>query len=120
MSGARMSPEVLLAEARRLVRDREHVKDGAWARSAALLARQALERSIRDQLIRKHKLCGEPSFRSQLLASRVYLGADLASRAAWTWTALSRATHHHGYELAPTAEELEGWMRVVGEVVGEG
>jgi hypothetical protein len=26
------------------------------------------------------------------------------------WSALSRATHHHPYELAPTAEELSAWL----------
>jgi len=112
-----VSPHALLTEARRLVHDGEHVRDGAWARSAALLARQALEQAIRYRLIHDHKLCGEPSFRALLLASRLFLGQDLARRAAWSWSALSRATHHHGYELAPTAGELDRWMQTVGEVV---
>ena len=115
-----LGPAELLAEARRLVRDGEHVRDGAWARSAAFLARQALERSVREYLIRHHRLVGEPPFRAQFLAARVYLGDDLAQRAAWSWTQLSEATHHHAYELAPTADELLGWMGVVGEVVERG
>ena len=114
-----MTPARLLAEARRLVRDPERMRNGAWARSAALLTRQALERSLREVLIRRYKLAGDPSFTSQLLASRAFLPGELARRAAWTWTALSQATHHHGYELAPTSEELERWMETVGEVIGE-
>jgi hypothetical protein len=31
---------------------------------------------------------------------------DVALRLAFAWVALSRAVHHHGYELAPTAAEL--------------
>ena len=27
------------------------------------------------------------------------------------WSSLSRACHHHHYELAPTAAELEGWIQ---------
>ena len=114
-----MTPADLLAHARRLVHDPECARDGAWALSAALLTRQALERSIRSVLIRRYKLAGEPPFRSQLLASRAFLSEDLARRAAWTWTSLSAATHHHGYELAPVATELERWMETVGEVILE-
>ena len=29
------------------------------------------------------------------------------------WGALSRACHHHPYELAPTAGELSGWIEAV-------
>jgi len=113
-----VSPEALLREARRLVHDGDRMKDGAWARAAAFLARQALEQAIRQRLIRSYKLSGYPSFKALLLASEVFLGRDLARRAGWSWEALSRATHHHGYELAPTAGELQAWMGTVEEVVG--
>jgi hypothetical protein len=33
--------------------------------------------------------------------------------------ALSRAGHHHAYELAPTAGELRGWQTGVHAVVAE-
>lgn len=112
-----MSPAELLAEARRLVRDGDRMKQGAWARAAAFLARQALERAIRHRLIRTHRLSGYPTFKALLLSSEVFLGRDLSRRAGWSWEALSRATHHHGYELAPTAAELEAWMETVDEVV---
>lgn len=35
-----------------------------------------------------------------------YVGATTARRAALLWSSLSRAGHHHSYELALTAGEL--------------
>jgi hypothetical protein len=56
--------------------------------------------------------------RVQLILLRAYLGdTDLAGRAAHAWSALSRACHHHAYELAPTAAELEDWLSVVEELI---
>ena len=56
--------------------------------------------------------------RAQLICLRTYLGdAELAARAGHAWSALSRACHHHPYELAPTAWELDGWFSVVEELI---
>ncbi len=56
--------------------------------------------------------------RAQLICLRTYLGdADLAARAAHAWSALNGACHHHPYELAPTAPELQGWFSVVEELI---
>ena len=56
--------------------------------------------------------------RAQLICLRTYLGdADLAARAGHAWSALSRACHHHAYELAPTATELRAWFSVVDELI---
>ena len=42
--------------------------------------------------------------RTQLICLRSYLeDAPLAARAGHAWSALSRACHHHPYELGPTA-----------------
>jgi hypothetical protein len=30
---------------------------------------------------------------------------------------LSRACHHHPYELAPTTDELRDWLSVVGKLI---
>jgi hypothetical protein len=58
------------------------------------------------------------SMRAQLICLRTYLGdAELAARAGHAWSALSRACHHHPYELAPTAGELQGWFAVVEELI---
>jgi len=38
---------------------------------------------------------------------------DLVLGLRTAWAALSRACHHHPYELAPTAHELEHWLDAV-------
>ena len=55
------------------------------------------------------------STRAQLLCLRVYVDPDLCRRAAWAWSALSRACHH-SYDLAPTAGELNAWFETVDEL----
>lgn len=110
-----MSPETLLAHAQHLTHARTDAE--AWPRAAALLARMALERAARRALNQKYTVEPEASFRSQLLALRAVAGEDLAHQAAYTWTALSQATHHYSYAMPPTSAELERWIAVVARVV---
>jgi hypothetical protein len=91
---------------------------GLWPRASALLARQALEAGLRQFWERRAVDLGGYSMQAQLICLRTYLGdAELAARTSHAWSALSRACHHHSYELAPTATELEAWFSVVGELV---
>ncbi len=54
------------------------------------------------------------SIRAQLLALPRYLDdEDLARSAVATWWSLTRACHHHAYELPPTESELARWMSSV-------
>lgn len=101
-----------------LLRRADPATAGLWPRASALLARQALEASVR-RLWEQRKLDLQGcSMRAQLICLRTYLGdADLAARAGHAWSALSRACHHHPYELAPTAAELEGWFSVAAELI---
>jgi hypothetical protein len=91
----------------------------SWNRIAAVLARQALERGLAEYWERR----GFPGFsltsiRCQLICLREYgPGDELASRANLAWWLLSRACHHHPYELAPTYEELQPRLADVGEVL---
>jgi hypothetical protein len=107
----------MLEAARGLLRRADPATAGLWPRASALLARQALEASVARLWERRGlELRGCP-MRAQLICLRSYLGdGDLAARAAHAWSALSRACHHHPYELAPTAAELEAWFAVVGEL----
>jgi hypothetical protein len=91
---------------------------GVWPRASALLACRAVEATVHRLWDRRAlDLRGCP-MRVQLIFLRTYLGdADLAARAGHAWSALSRACHHHAYELAPTAAELRGWLAVVEELV---
>ncbi len=44
------------------------------------------------------------------LLPRTAKDKKLAHAIAYTWAALSNACHHHAYELAPIASELELWI----------
>ena len=107
-----MTPEELLAAARRLIRRPDAATAGVWPRAAALLARQALELAIAALWAVRPEAAGLStcSMRSQLLCLTAYLGQDVATRAGYLSAALSRACHYPSYELAPTAAELTRWL----------
>ncbi len=111
-------PRGLLETADGLLGRAEPATAGLWPRASAILGLEALEASL-DQLWRNRGLelrgC---TMRTQLICLRRYLDdGALAARAGHAWSALSRASHHHPYELAPTAVELGSWLSVVGELV---
>ena len=112
------SPAELLDMAGVLLRRADPATAGLWPRASAILARQALEAGVVrlwDSRTLDLQAC---SMRGQLICLRTYLGdADLAARTSHAWSALSRACHHHPYELAPTTDELRGWLSVVGELI---
>jgi hypothetical protein len=109
----------MVAAARDLLERVDPMTAGLWPRAAALLARQALESTL-DALwhIRAPGL-EQCSARAQLICLPSYLGADeeLAERVSYTWAALSRACHHHPYELSPTSSELHEWIGTVERLV---
>jgi hypothetical protein len=84
-------------------------------RAVAMLARRALEDAVEAEL-------GLPPdtrtpFAVQLTALEVRRGPDLARRVSLVWSALSRMCHYHGYELAPTHNEVDGWLGEVQRLV---
>jgi hypothetical protein len=101
-----------------LLRRADPATSGLWPRAAALLARQALEAGVQSLWQRRSLDLEGCSMRTQLICLRSYLGdPELAARAAHAWSALSRACHHHAYELAPTAGELGAWLPAVRELI---
>ena len=111
-------PRDVLEMAHDLRRRADPATAGLWPRASALLARQALEAGMRQFWERRAIDLGSYPMQAQLICLRTYLGdAELAARTSHAWSALSRACHHHSYELAPTATELEAWFSVVGELV---
>jgi hypothetical protein len=114
-----VTPEELLAEARRLVEHPDAATAGVWPRAAALLARQALEQAMAGLWATQPQADGlsDGTMRSQLLCLTAYLDQDAASRAAYLSAALSRACHYHSYELAPTATELTRWLNETADLV---
>ena len=104
------SPIELVDMADGVLHDHASNWGGSWARAVALLTRQALEGAL-DQLWTVRGVDLSPvSAHAQLICLRAYLDDDtLAAEVRYAWAALSRACHHHPYELAPTAEELTRW-----------
>ena len=113
-------PRELLDMADGLLRRADPATAGLWPRASALLALQALEASVLRLWERRTLDLQGCSMRAQLICLRTYLGdASLAARTGHAWSALSRACHHHPYELAPTAAELQSWFSVVRELIQE-
>jgi hypothetical protein len=109
----------LLTHSRALLSISSPQTAGLWPRAAALLARQALEESL-DEFWASHEPgLANCSTRAQLLCVASYLGESHAETCTAVWGSLSRACHHHSYELAPTAEELNGWIDQVGVIAAE-
>jgi hypothetical protein len=111
-------PRSLLEAAGRLLGRADPATAGLWPRASALLGLQALEAGLL-RLWKSRALDLEAcTMRTQLICLRSYLeDAGLAARAGHAWSALSRACHHHAYELAPTSAELGTWLSVVAELV---
>lgn len=113
-----LSPMELVEMADAVLHDHASTWGGAWARAVSLLTRQALEAGL-DELWRERQVdLSTVSARAQLLCLGTYLKDDmLAAEVRYAWGALSRACHHHPYELAPTAEELARWVATVRALV---
>jgi hypothetical protein len=113
-------PRGLLGMARGLLSRPDPATAGLWPRASAILGCRALEATLRHLWERRAlDLQGQP-MRVQLICLRAYLGdAELAARAGHAWAALTRACHHHAYELAPTAAELQAWLSMVDALVAK-
>ena len=107
-----MTPEELLASARDLIDRPDAAAAGVWPRTAALLARQALEAAVDTQWATSNDTAGmvRATMRSQLACLPSYTNKAVARQLAFTYAALSGACHFHPYELAPTAAELFSWI----------
>ncbi len=115
-----MEPEALLAAARDLVQQPSPATAGLWPRAAALLARRALEEGLcRFWRQRVPALADIQNMRCQLVCLTALDGRSFGDRIHQTWLALSHACHYHPYELAPTADELQGWMESVAVLLGK-
>lgn len=113
-----LSPAQLLDEARRLLDHSSRGTVSVWSRAAALLARQALEEALRRFWRTRAPGVEHASMRAQLACLRTYLPAEeVAADVSFAWQALSRATHHHPYELDPTREELQSLLATTDRVI---
>ena len=103
----------------------EQVLDGTVSlgvrgpRTAALLARRAFEDWL-DEISAswsKDVLSDRsPTTTSKLIALGALQGIELGERATRVWHGLSRAVHHHAYELQPSVAEVRQLVRQVATV----
>ncbi|MCX4092119.1 hypothetical protein [Nocardia sp. alder85J] len=98
-----------LAAADDLLRGAVTDAGGLWSRATVWILRITLEQAIDQLWLRVAPPLARCSMRAQLLALDAYTGPETAARISALWAVLSRAGHHHDYELAPTVEELRGW-----------
>lgn len=106
----------VLQLARDLLTRADPATAGLWPRAAALLTRQALEEAVDAFWAARQLPLDSLPTHAQLVCMRtVIAGGTLPARLHEAWGALSRACHHHPYELAPTKGELAGWIDVVEE-----
>ncbi len=112
------TPQVLLGWADAAVAHPDFGPDGVWPRVAAFLCRQALEEALDRYWARELPGVERASRRTQISCLAPVLGdPDLAYDVATAWYALTRACHHHPYELAPTTAELAHWAAQVRTLV---
>jgi hypothetical protein len=112
-----LTSKQLLVHAFAVLDDPAPVLSGRWPRAVALLGRQALETTLDDFWKARDVKVGRASERAKLLCLPVALGnRRLAAEASLAWAGLSRATHQHPYDLAPTAGELAGWLETVDQL----
>ncbi|OBG82603.1 hypothetical protein A5733_14945 [Mycobacterium sp. NS-7484] len=85
-------------------------------RTAALLARCAFEDWL-DEMSAPWATQAEtdrpPTTSSKLVALGALHGNELGEQAKTAWNGLSRAVHHHAYELQPSVTEVRYLVRLV-------
>lgn len=109
--GSAVSPGAVrrLHVADRLLRDPNLVEEGVWPRACTWLIRLAVEHAVDDFWAARRPQVVTASRRAKLIALTRSFDAELGHRTAALWSSLSRAAHHHAYDLAPTAAELRSW-----------
>ena len=115
-----MTPVEILAAADSLAGPGRSARAHGWPRVVAVLARHAIEEALRQYWTLREPGMERCTWHAQLLCLTVYLSnRDLARETAAAWSDLSRACHHHPYELAPTANELRDLLDVAHRFAAE-
>lgn len=90
-----------------------------WPWAGALLIRTALEAGLDRYWQGVNGRVASGSMASQVLVLGAYRGPELAASVGEAWRFLSRAAHHHAYDLSPTVTELRTWHRRVARLIGQ-
>lgn len=88
-------------------------------RVACWIARAALESAVEDRLNRMHAPAPNATMRSKLTVLEVAAGegSPIPAQAEYAWSGLTRACHHHAFELSPTLGEVRHLISVVEELI---
>lgn len=116
-----MTPTELLIAARELIARPDASTAGVWPRTAAFLARQALEEAVNARWAADpitEQMQGATMW-SKLACLPAYMDQKVARQVAFAYAALTNACHYHPYELAPTAAELTGWISDVEDLAAQ-
>ena len=109
-----MTPSELLDAANELLERPDLSLVGAWPRAVALLGRQALEGGLDGFWEAEFANMKYASRRTQTLCLEQYVrDRSLTDGIRQSWAELTRACHHHPFELSPTAAELKNWLAEV-------
>ncbi|WP_328459418.1 hypothetical protein OHA21_27060 [Actinoplanes sp. NBC_00393] len=91
---------------------------GTWPRACAWLLRHELEAAMDRFWERVQPEIGRArTQRPKLLLLSHYAGPEVGQRAGYLWSVLSRAGHHHWYELGVTAGELARYHSELLEII---
>ena len=110
------SPRELLEAADDLLSNPIEAMAGRWPRAVALLTRQAIEGAMFDLWRGVSPGVEAAPMRAQLLVLRRTIVPEVAARAEYAWSSLSRACHQHPYGLVPTAAELGDWVEAADDL----
>ncbi|MBO4210528.1 hypothetical protein [Micromonospora echinofusca] len=108
-----MTPTELLDHAAALMVQPSPSMRRCWQRGCACLTRLALEQGLDLYWQQVAPTVAHCPMRHQLLVLPAFAGPEAARIARTAWHGLSRAMHHHSYELAPVVAELRSWHRDV-------
>lgn len=91
-------------------------------RAACWIARAALESAVNDLLATQHLPAPDATMRSKLTVLQVKFAQDndIPARADYAWNGLSRACHHHAFELTPTLTEVRHLIHLVETLIDGG
>lgn len=112
-----LAPHLLLSSATSLLSAPPPSMRCSWQRACAALGRLALEEAIRRYWQARAMSLVDRPMRHQLLALPVLADRDTGLLARSAWYGLSRAMHHHTYELPATASELAVWLADTATVI---
>lgn len=104
-----MTPNEMLQTADLLLSAPPDSMADCWQRASAALTRSALEKQMAAYWEAAEPSLAHASKTHQLLALPYYVDREVAQTTQATWHGLSRAVHHHTYELSPTLPELRSW-----------